>query len=410
MNCFDCHNEVDKEGSLDLENATFDPNDVASMNLWTLIYDRVKNGEMPPEDDLQPPADEKADFIASLGDTLHSVSAEQQREIGRVRSRRLNRLEYEKTIQDLLGVDIPLRKFIPEDPTQDGFSNVADAQQISYHLLQKYLEAADAAIDEAFDRALNPSEPMYRNLPASEFSYVPGARIGNNRGPWFWNDTGVVFSSTQTYHGRMHATKVPESGWYRIRVRAHAVTPPKGRGVWTSVRSGVCYAIAPTMFWIGSFEAQLEPKEHTFQAWIEKDHMLEIRPMDYTLPRPSARWQSLEAIEDPEAAKVALEWIEMERIYLGPNPQELRELLFGRLKLEEGQLVSRNPKRDLERLMRTFAEKAFRRPVGQSDLKPYLEIAQEVLEDNLPLVEAIRAGYRAILCSPAFSLLQRTGG
>ena len=56
LNCFDCHNEVDKEGGLDLENFSFNPNDVASMNQWTFMYDRVKHSEMPPEEDMQPPA------------------------------------------------------------------------------------------------------------------------------------------------------------------------------------------------------------------------------------------------------------------------------------------------------------------------------------------------------------------
>lgn len=402
MNCFECHNEVDKEGGLDLVNAKFNSSDLASMNQWILMLDRVMNYEMPPKEDVLLEEEERAEFLVELEKVLFAASVRQQKQIGRVRSRRLNREEYEKSLQGLVGVDIPLRKLIPKDPVQDGFSNVADAQQISYHLLQKYLEAADAALDEAFTRAMTTIVPIYKNLAAADFAYQPDKRIGNNRGPWHWNDSGIVFSSTQTYHGRMHATKVPESGWYRIHVKAHAVTPPEGRGVWTSVRSGVCYANAPTMFWIGSFEAQNESKEHTFEAWIEKEHMLEIRPMDHTLLRTSARSHSIEAIQDPKVAKVALERIEIERIYKGPNPTELQQLLFGRMKIEDGQLVSKNPKRDVERLMRTFATRAFRKPVGKSELRPYLEVAFEVIEEKLPVVEAIRAGYRAVLCSPRF--------
>lgn len=400
LNCFDCHNEVDKKGGLDLENTRFDPSDIASMNQWTLMFDRVLNNEMPPEEDMQPPVDEKLTFIENLGSTLHTASEQQQQTIGRVRSRRLNRAEYEKTVQDLLGVDIPLSGLIPEDATQEGFNNVADAQQISYHLLQKYLEAADTALDEAFNRALKPSKPMLKFL--SPDTFADGGGNNNNRGPRLWNDSGVVFSSGQVYHGRMRATEVPESGWYRIRLSARALYPPEGRGVWTSLRSGVCYAIAPTMFWIGSFEAQLEPTEHSFNAWIEKDHMLEIRPADYTLPRPGASVTHVEHIPDPGVSKVALDWIEMERIYLGPNPDQLRKQLFDRLKVEEGELLSKYPERDLQRLMQTFAERAFRRPVSKRDFKPYLELALDVLKDGLPLTEALRAGYRAILCSPRF--------
>ncbi|MCZ6673676.1 MAG: DUF1592 domain-containing protein [Verrucomicrobia bacterium] len=400
LNCFDCHNEVDRKGGLDLEHFSFEANDPVSMNQWILLYDRVKHNEMPPKKKLWPPKEEKDEFINSLGDTLHGVSDKQQQELGRVRSRRLNRIEYEKSVQDLLGVDIPLRKLIPEDPTQDGFSNVAEAQQISYHLLQKYLEAADAALDEAFDRALKPAKPMYRFLEAAVLAN--NAREGNNRGPWLYDNTGIVFSSSQNYHGRMRATQVSESGWYRIRLSARAIDPPEGHGVWTSVRSGICYAKAPVMFWIGSFEATLEAREHEFTAWIEENHMLEIRPADHTLNRPSARSINLETITDPEVAKVALEFIEMERIYQGPDPKDLRRQLFGNLKVKDRQLVSYNPKRDLSKLMRTFAQKAFRRKLTSDELAPYLELALDVLEDGLPLAEVVRSGYRAILCSPRF--------
>lgn len=398
LNCFDCHNEVDKEAGLDLENAKFDPNDLASMNLWTLMYDRVMNGEMPPEEDMQPPAEEKADFITSLGETLHTVSTRQQKEVGRVRSRRLNRAEYEKSVQDLLGVDIPLRGYIPEDATQEGFNNVADAQQMSYHLLQTYLAAADVGLDEAFKRALEPAEPFSIHLNPTDIARFPS----QNRGPWLWDDLAVSVSNSGNYQGRMDETTVPESGWYRIRVSARAIDPPKGRGVWTAVRSGFCYAKAPLMFWVGSFQANLEPEVFEFTAWILEGHRLEIRPFDYTLKRIGARNINEESFTDPTVAKVAMDWIEMERIYKGPTPKDLRRQLFGNLKVAEQQLVSSNPKRDLAQLLERFAVKAFRRPVSKKELAPYLTLATETLEEGLPLKDAVYNGYRALLCSPRF--------
>jgi hypothetical protein len=398
LNCFDCHNEVDKKGGLDLENTGFDSSDVASMNQWTLLFDRVKNNEMPPEDESQPPPDEKLAFVERLGSTLHSISEQQQHTIGRVRSRRLNRAEYEKTVQDLLGVDIPLSKLIPEDAEQDGFNNVADAQQISYHLLQTYLAAADAALDEAFVRALNPAKPFDIHLDAKDIAYFPN----RNRGPWLWNDMAVSFSNSGNYQGRMDETTVPESGWYRIRVSARALDPPEGRGVWTAIRSGFCYAKAPLLFWVGSFEAKLEPEVFEFSAWIEEGHRLEIRPSDSTIFRPGAGSLNKESFTNPKLPKVAMDWIELERIYKGPETKDLRKQLFGNLKVEEQQLVSSNPKRDLTTLMSRFAVKAFRRPVSEKEIEPYLSLALDVLDEGLPLTEAIYSGYRALLCSPRF--------
>jgi hypothetical protein len=62
---------------------------------------------------------------------------------GRVRSRRLTRTEYENTMHDLLGIDMPLKVLLPEDRASYGFETVADGQQLSQHLLARYLDVAD---------------------------------------------------------------------------------------------------------------------------------------------------------------------------------------------------------------------------------------------------------------------------
>lgn len=403
LNCYDCHNDVDSEGGLDLENLKFDPNDAASMRTWILIHDRVHDHEMPPKDkkNLWPESDERAEFLSSFESYLHEISEEQQREQGRVRSRRLNRTEYENTLHDLLGIDIPLKTFLPEDPEQEGFTNIADIQQISYHLLQKYLEAADTALDESFQRALRPKLLETRYFEPEDIA-VGRERRGNIREPFLIGDTSVSYPTGLSYHGRMRATETPESGWYRIRLRAHAVNAPEGHGVWTSVRSGICYAIAPLMFWIGSFEAREEPEEHEFVAWIQKDHLLEIRPMDQSLGRIPGNTITGGTAPDLEVPGVAVEYLEVERIHKGPPSDKLKRRLFGNLAYRNGELISENPPKDLDRLIAQFAEQAFRRPVSADELEPYISFALATYKQEQSFLEAVQAGYRSVLCSPRF--------
>ena len=45
--------------------------------------------------------------------------------------RRMNRVEYENTVHDLLGIDTPLAELLPEDGSVQGFDNVADGLGIS---------------------------------------------------------------------------------------------------------------------------------------------------------------------------------------------------------------------------------------------------------------------------------------
>jgi mono/diheme cytochrome c family protein len=47
--CSSCHNDVDKEGGLDLTSLQFNPKDSANFLTWVKIHDRVQAGEMPPK-------------------------------------------------------------------------------------------------------------------------------------------------------------------------------------------------------------------------------------------------------------------------------------------------------------------------------------------------------------------------
>ncbi|MEQ1826265.1 MAG: c-type cytochrome domain-containing protein [Pirellula sp.] len=50
--CFDCHNGALAEGGLDLTALTFDLADRRLRERWIQIHDRVKSGEMPPDDSV----------------------------------------------------------------------------------------------------------------------------------------------------------------------------------------------------------------------------------------------------------------------------------------------------------------------------------------------------------------------
>ena len=78
-----------------MESLAFDPENHANMDLWAYLHDRVRDHEMPPPEDSLVEADERADFVEEFESLLHNVSREYIATEGRVRSRRLNRIEYE---------------------------------------------------------------------------------------------------------------------------------------------------------------------------------------------------------------------------------------------------------------------------------------------------------------------------
>ncbi len=220
----------------------------------------------------------------------------------------------------------------------------------------------------------------------------------------------VTWSSRLIFYGRITSTTVRESGWYRITFTASAVNKPEDRGVWCTVRTGQCDSGAPLMAWVGSFEATDEAKELTYDAWIPKGHRLEIRPGDTTLKMARFAGGQVGAGEGTpqKVPGVALHSMHMQRIHPGGDSATVQKQLFGELdiKIDRNkktiQLQSDEPARDAARQLRSFARRAFRRPVDEEALKPYLQILRNSIADGVDPVAALRGAYRAVLCSPRF--------
>src|SRR5437773_11510604 len=77
--------------------------------------------------------------------------------------RRLTRREYERTLQDLLGLPIEFGSRLPEDGrSKDGFRNNGDALRMSPLQYETYLQIADEALAEAIVSGPAPAVHRYR--------------------------------------------------------------------------------------------------------------------------------------------------------------------------------------------------------------------------------------------------------
>ncbi|MBL9131916.1 MAG: DUF1592 domain-containing protein, partial [Verrucomicrobiaceae bacterium] len=393
--CVECHDADVKKGGLDLASLAFDTKNP----VWIKVFERVRDGEMPPKKKPQPETKEKELFLAALKEPLLEADQADIAANGRVRSRRLTRVEYEHTMHDLLGIDIPLKTLLPEDRASHGFETVADGQQLSHHQLARYLDVADLALDDAFDRATK-GDATYAKHHTPEM--LIKNRGGNYRGPDLKNGESITWPIGLQFFGRT-PTWAPASGWYRITLRGvRGINPTADGAVWGTLRSGACESNAPLLYMIGLVEATATPRDMTFEAWIEKDHRLELRPNDGTHKRAptgakggnvSFAGRNLEKEGFPG---IAHRGIDIERIYPVANADGVRKKLFGGNGLEA--LKAEN----IDKLVNRFATRAFRRPVTEAQSAPYREIAAKSLKDGDSVLEALRAAYRAILCSPRF--------
>lgn len=400
QHCIDCHDADVKKGGLDLTALEFDLADASHFKAWQKVFERVRDGEMPPKKKPQPEKAVKDGFLAALKVPLVQADAADIAANGRVRSRRLTRTEYEHTMHDLLGIDIPLKDLLPEDRASHGFETVSEGQQLSHHQLARYLDVADLALDDAFSRALRGDKPFSRFTSAKDTAQ--NGR-GNYRGPDVRDGKSITWPIGLQFFGRMNATRVPEGGWYRITLKdVQAINPGPEGAVWGTLRSGECESNAPMLYMIGLVEATPEPRDLVFEAWIHDTHRLELRPNDgWNKLAPTGAKGGNVSFVGRDLAKegyrgIAHRGILMERIHPYADSATVRRHLFGEVDPKQG------TREDLDKLVAAFACRAFRRPVSAGQLASYAEIGRRSLADGDSFIDAVRASYRAVLCSPRF--------
>lgn len=401
--CLECHDDSVAKADLNLFDLSFHPEKAANFQLWERALERVKSGEMPPEKKPRPEAKEIDTFLASLKKPLLEMDRTDVEKNGRVRSRRLTRVEYEYSVHDLLGIDMPLIDLLPEDPDSHGFETVAAVQQLSQHQLARYLDVADLALEEAFQRALKGDQSFDKFLKPEEL--IKNGR-GNYRGPDLRDGKSISWPIRLQFFGRMRPTAVPEAGWYRVTLKdVEAVNPGKDGTVWGTLRSGECDSNAPMLYTIGLVEATAKPRDMVFEAWIRKGHELELKPNDAELKvAPTGAQGGNVSFKGRDLAKdgfsgIAHRGIQIERIYPNAARAAVKRNLFGDDELAQWK---EKPEAGLNKMVARFARRAFRRPVTAEQLAPYLEIGRAELKDGHSLPEALRASYRAVLCSPRF--------
>ncbi len=143
--CLGCHNDKAVAGKLSLEPLRDPATTATHTAVWQKVLDRVAGGSMPPSTAKALTDAERTavlDWIKKLpGLGVSTTSSEAM--AGRVTARRLNRVEYNNTIRDLLGVAARPADEFPVDDSGYGFDNNGDVLSVSPMLMEKYMQAAE---------------------------------------------------------------------------------------------------------------------------------------------------------------------------------------------------------------------------------------------------------------------------
>ncbi len=180
--CQVCHNDALLTGNLSL--AGFDVDDLgARAETVEKMILKLRAGMMPPPGMPRPAGDTLELLMSTLENRMDAAFAANPNP-GARSFQRLNRAEYERSIRDLLDLDIDAGEYLPLDTKSANFDNIADAQMLSPTLLEAYLNAASGIARMALgDAGATASETQYQvSRWASQTERVEGAPYGTRGG------------------------------------------------------------------------------------------------------------------------------------------------------------------------------------------------------------------------------------
>jgi len=219
--CLRCHNAEKKKGDLRLDTLSTDFNDLLVAQTWDEVMLRINAGEMPPKDEKQPPAEAVSKVADWITTRLATGRAARLSVRTPVTLFRLSREEYANTIYDLLGVrfDTDAPGAFSEDPRWHGFNRIGSQLTLSPSHVDRYFEAAQKIIAEAFPE----KEPQTLKGRFDADTARPKQKQKDTESTRPLRD---LVLPGHTARGTIDA-RAP--GLYRIRIRLSAVPSMRGR-------------------------------------------------------------------------------------------------------------------------------------------------------------------------------------
>ncbi len=439
-NCFECHDSASKKGKLDLTALKFNLTDSALIERWIQIFDRVEKGEMPPKAGAIS-RDDRTALLGALGGALHAADSSAKAAAGRGSMRRLNRIEFEQNLRDLLELpNLDIRDMLPADRESQHFDKVASTLDISHVQLSAYLDAVETALRQAV--VTSPAPPESKKTRVVGRKLGPRGSVGGAQSMFYARDGKGLAELNAEEQQRAMATDDPSlemtlfrsPGWpyavfpaktlatatgeYRVRFSARSVLQVEGfvfkkgtQPVPMNFRSRkpTSHDIAEDVRVTGGI-IDVKPEGGVYETTV---YLLAGQTIEYGmlgLPVPQIDAQGKTGYYRypplPEGGQpgIAFQWLEMEGPIAPPVwPPASHRVLFDDLGV---QVKSTDPSGDAKRLLRRFITLAAREPVQEEAIPQFEKLVLDALQKGKPLTEALLSGYQAFLCSDLYLYLR----
>lgn len=320
-----------------------------------------------PEQAPGPGAGDAGDDDGDTGEPSEDPDGEEPSLIGPQPLHRLNRLEYNNTVRDLLHTDLrPADTFGP-DPEANGFDNMAAQLGLSPVLLDGYEKAARDVIADAIDE-----RPVYRaRFASAELGAAGGYPVGD-----LWALTGSAASVE---------VMIPVDGQYEIVLTAGATIVGPAPAPQASIELDGAGVDA---FAVGGSAAIPETRVLALPL-VAGVHTVRVVPTN---------WINEAAANTSNNVLVAELVVRSVETTVGPG----RDLVY--VCEPSGPQASSC----YEAIIGTFAARAWRRPLELSEQEALLELFATVRGHGESEDDALHLVMRAVMTSPKFLYRART--
>lgn len=427
--CYGCHgNKGEPEKGLNLQSFQSVASLIAHRDKWDEVVVKLRGSEMPPIEEEQPPEERRQAVATWIAGELERIDRTTPPDPGRVTARRLNRTEYNNTINELLGLDLRPADDFPQDDSGYGFDNIGDVLSLSPALMEKYVTAADRIARQALfgPPRVGPTLTRLR----SEGRRVREARVF----PAYYDVTGL------SLHNAFHAIhRVPVDGEYAVRVVLGGVRPkgsePVTVSLWVDQQQVRSIAHDPDRSATFSddrqdfggqateFRIRLTAGDRWLSVAIPR--IFEGLPARYSGPNPSKQpdpppqvFKPPAGIPDERLAQLRKRFdetqAELEKIPLngvrvgsvelagpyahdtGPARESLERIYTC------GHLTGHHQAWCATRTVSDLARRAFRRPVTEREVNTFVGLVRAAEKEEGSFAEGLAVGIQALLVSPDF--------
>ena len=365
--CFQCHGNGKKKGGMILDGAL--PPDPVHWDpaSWLSAIQQIKEANMPPEEAAKQPTKAQLAAISHwLSQAVAASDTLRPKDPGFVALHRLNRTEYNNTISDLAGINFSPAEDFPADDLGYGFDNIADVLTLSPLLMERYLEAAQQILDIVLAEKGSPGKPPRHLLAVSDAKTTAGMRK---------NSSELLFYSNGS--ATFNCALIPAEN-YVLQVRGWQDKAGDEASKMEIKIDGKVLTVADVE------PLRQNPGEYTFRFAAKKENTSICISFindfyDEKIKDPNGRDRNL-----------YVDHVELQ----GSTPAQKK--VFVAL-----------PSKDLpesacaEKILKTFAVRAFRRPLKDGELESLVKVYGNARKD-MPFDNAVGTALMAVLVSPHF--------